>query len=62
MFDESSPAHQKKEIKSKYKLSYKISKEVAKILINKLEKNVAEDEIAYLAMHIERFRIATMET
>ena len=51
-----------KEIKSKYKLSYKISKGVAKILINKLEKNVAEDEIAYLAMHIERFRIATMET
>lgn len=50
-----------KEIKSKYKLSYKIAKGVSKILIKSLEKNVAEDEIAYLAMHIERFRIATKE-
>lgn len=51
-----------KEIKSKYKLSYKIAKGVSKILIRQLEKNVGEDEIAYLAMHIERFRIATIKT
>ncbi len=51
-----------KEIKSKYKLSYKIAKGVSKILIRQLEKNVGEDEIAYLAMHIERFRIATIES
>lgn len=51
-----------KEIKSKYKLSYKIAKGVSKILVKGLEKNIAEDEIAYLAMHIERFRIATIKT
>ena len=51
-----------KEIKSKYKLSYKIAKGVSKILIKRLERNVAQDEIAYLAMHIERVRIATIET
>lgn len=51
-----------KEIKSKYKLSYKIAKGVSKILILKLEKKVSEDEIAYLAMHIERFRRATIQT
>jgi transcriptional antiterminator len=48
-----------KEIKSKYKLSYKIAKGVSKILVEKLERDVAEGEIAYLAMHIERLRIAT---
>ncbi|EHI97791.1 transcriptional antiterminator, BglG [Clostridium sp. DL-VIII] len=50
-----------KEIKSKYKLSYKIAKGVSNILIDRLEKDIAEDEIAYLAMHIERFRRATIE-
>jgi len=50
-----------KEIKSRYKLSYKIAKGVSKILIKQLEKNVEEDEIAYLAMHIERFRIASTQ-
>lgn len=50
-----------KEIKSKYKLSYKIAKGVSKILVERLEKVVADDEIAYLAMHIERFRRATIE-
>lgn len=49
-----------KEIKSKYKSSYKIAKGVSKILTQQLEKKVAEDEIAYLAMHIERFRKATI--
>jgi transcriptional antiterminator len=50
-----------KEIKSKYKLSYKIANGVSKILITQLEKDVTVDEIAYLAMHIERFRRATIE-
>lgn len=50
-----------KEIKSKYKLSYKIANGVSKILIAQLEKDVTSDEIAYLAMHIERFRIATID-
>lgn len=50
-----------KEIKSKYKLSYKIAKGVSKILVKQLEKDVTVDEIAYLAMHIERFRIATID-
>jgi transcriptional antiterminator len=50
-----------KEIKSKYKLSYKIAKNASKILVQGLDKNVSEDETAYLAMHIERLRIATLE-
>lgn len=50
-----------KEIKSKYKLSYKIASGVSKILIDQLEKDVTVDEIAYLAMHIERFRRATID-
>ncbi|SKA90832.1 transcriptional antiterminator, BglG family [Clostridium sp. USBA 49] len=50
-----------KEIKSKYKLSYKISKDVSKILSKGLEKNISEGEIAYLAMHIERLRVAETE-
>ncbi|WP_035283069.1 MULTISPECIES: PRD domain-containing protein [unclassified Clostridium] len=50
-----------KEIKSKYKLSYKIAKGVSKILGGKLEKDIADDEIAYLAMHIERLRKAATE-
>jgi transcriptional antiterminator len=46
-----------KEIKSKYKLSYKIAKGISKILVDKLEQSVSEDEIAYLAMHVERLRV-----
>ncbi|MDR3595997.1 MAG: PRD domain-containing protein [Clostridium sp.] len=49
-----------KEIKSKYKLSYKIAEGVSKILAEKLEKDVTDDEIAYLAMHIEKFRISAI--
>jgi len=49
-----------KEIKSRYKLSYKIAIGVSKILSEMLKKDVDDDEIAYLAMHIERFRIATI--
>lgn len=50
-----------KEIKSKYKLSFKVAKNVSKILIEQLERNVSEGETAYLAMHIERLRIASIE-
>jgi transcriptional antiterminator len=50
-----------KEIKSKYKLSFKIAKGVSEILTQRLEKEVTESETAYLAMHIERLRLATME-
>lgn len=45
------------EIKSKYTISYKIAKDTAKILEKYLDKKVCEDEIAYLAMHVERFRV-----
>ncbi|MFL0246102.1 glucose PTS transporter transcription antiterminator GlcT [Candidatus Clostridium stratigraminis] len=50
-----------KEIKSKYRLAYKIAKNISKILTEQLQKEVSEDEIAYLAMHIERLRLATLE-
>lgn len=44
-------------IKKKYKLSYEIANETKKIICRALEiSNISEDEIAYLAMHIERFR------
>lgn len=45
-------------IKREYKISYKIAKESAKILEQGLDKKVTEDEICYLAMHIERFRVS----
>lgn len=46
-------------IKKKYRKSYKIAKESAKILEENLEDvTVVEDEIAYLAIHIERFRVS----
>lgn len=51
-----------RQIKSKYKLSYKVAKGVSKILTERLEKDVPESETAYLAMHIERLRIATLES
>lgn len=50
-----------KEIKSKYKSSYSIAKGIAEILTEHLEKEVTADEIAYLAMHIERFKTATID-
>lgn len=50
-----------KEIKSKYKLAYKIAKNISKILTEQLKKEVSEDEVAYLAMHVERLRLATLE-
>lgn len=46
-------------IKRKYRKSYNIAKYVAEILKENLDDvDVVEDEIAYLAMHIERFRVS----
>ncbi|MGL5151766.1 MAG: glucose PTS transporter transcription antiterminator GlcT [Clostridium sp.] len=45
-------------IKRKYKKSYKIAEEVGKIFEENLAVKITEDEIAYLAMHIERFRVS----
>lgn len=46
-------------IKMKYRLSYKIAEETRSIICKVLDINcVSEDEVAYLAMHIERFRVS----
>ncbi|MEG0857595.1 MAG: PRD domain-containing protein [Terrisporobacter sp.] len=45
-------------IKNKYSTSYNIATEVSNILENGLDKVVSEDEIAYLAMHIQRFKVS----
>lgn len=46
-------------IKIKYKISYKIAEESRNIICKVLDINkISEDEIAYLAMHIERFRVS----
>ncbi|AYE34910.1 glucose PTS transporter transcription antiterminator GlcT [Clostridium septicum] len=45
-------------IQKKFEESYKISENVAEIISEELDKPVSEDEIAYLAMHIERFKIS----
>lgn len=45
-------------IKSSYPKSYKVSEESSKIIEEALDKKVAEGEIAYIAMHIERFRVS----
>lgn len=46
-------------IKAKYKVSYKIAEESRNIICKVLDiNNISEDEIAYLAMHIERFRVS----
>lgn len=44
-------------IKKKYEKSYDVANEVAKIIKDQLSIGVTDDEVAYLAMHIERFRI-----
>lgn len=48
-------------IKKRYKISYSIAKEVAKIMESRLEVHVEEDEISYMAMHIERFRVSLLK-
>ncbi|MEN8077358.1 PRD domain-containing protein [Clostridioides difficile] len=45
-------------IKEKYKLSYEISTDIAKLIGKTLECEVCENEVAYITMHIERFRIS----
>ena len=45
-------------IKERYKVSYKIAEDISGIICKTLEvESISEDEISYLAMHIERFRI-----
>lgn len=46
------------EIKLKYKDSYKVARETAQILANELGKVITADEVAYLAMHIQRFKVS----
>ena len=46
-------------IKKSYTQSYEIAEEAAKVIEETLNKKVIEDEIAYIAMHIERFRVST---
>lgn len=49
-------------IKDKYKLSYKIAEETKDIISKILGiSEIAEDEIGYLAMHIERFRVSIIK-
>ena len=43
------------------KKSYEVAEDAAKIIEESLDKKVIEDEIAYIAMHVERFRIALNE-
>lgn len=43
-------------IKKQYKDSYKVARKAAKIIENQLCIEVIEDEIAYLAIHIERLK------
>ena len=45
-------------IRATYPLAYEISQEVSRFIEEELDKEVTEDEIAYLAMHIERFRVS----
>ena len=45
-------------IKNAYKESYKIAKEIADIIGNEFNIRVQDDEISFLAIHVERFRIS----
>lgn len=42
-------------IKRKYKRSYKTAKKAAELIENELHLKVPEDEVGYIAIHIERF-------
>ena len=48
-----------KVIKDTYKESYKISENICKVIEEELKLKVSEDEIAFLTIHIERFRISS---
>jgi transcriptional antiterminator len=43
-------------IKRKYKDSYKLAEKIAKIIENSLELTVIQDEIGYIAIHIEKLK------
>lgn len=45
-------------IKSSYKESFSIAEEVAEIIENELGIKVMEDEVTFLTIHIERFRMS----
>ncbi|MBD7912523.1 MULTISPECIES: PRD domain-containing protein [Clostridium] len=45
-------------IKNTYKESYEIAKEVAEIIGKELKVHVKDDEVTFLTIHIERFRIS----
>lgn len=48
----------KEMIKETYKESYIVATDISKIISHELKVVVNDDEIAYLAIHIERFRIS----
>lgn len=45
-------------IKKQFKSSYKLSKKVAELIENELGMRVVEDEVGYIAMHIEKLKSA----
>ena len=45
-------------IKKSYPVSYEIAEGTSKIIEETLDKKVCDDEVAYIAMHVERFRVA----
>ena len=45
-------------IKSSYKESFSVAEEVAKIIEDELGIKVMEDEVTFLTIHIERFRMS----
>ena len=45
-------------IKTSYPISYEIAEGASKIIEETLDKKVCDDEVAYIAMHVERFRVA----
>lgn len=45
-------------IKKSYPISYEIAEGASKIIEETLDKKVCDDEVAYIAIHVERFRVA----
>lgn len=45
-------------IKKSYPVSYEIAEGASKIIEETLDKKVCDDEVAYIAIHVERFRVA----
>ena len=48
-------------IKKSYPISYEIAEGASKIIEETLDKKVCDDEVAYIAMHVERFRVASQK-